>query len=226
MIKLIAFDWNGTLLEDVKIARRASELSLQDLGIQRNISMREFQATFTIPISTYWANLGLDPAYFKKYSDKIDRAYINRSEPQEQKCRTRTGARDVLRWLEKNTITSVIYSNHIIPLIEKALLRFKLRGLVDDILARPFHNGSQHKKRSKDQLLLAYVRSKRLKPEEVLTIGDTEEEIEIGKKFGYATVGLTGGWNSAARLKKHSPDFIIHSLKELIPIIKKLNSKH
>ena len=72
---------------------------------------------------------------------------------------------------------------------------------------------------------VVYIKQNKFKPNEVISVGDTEEEIEIGKKYGYHTVAITGGFNSTGRLKKHKPDFLIHNMKDLIGIIKKLNKK-
>jgi phosphoglycolate phosphatase-like HAD superfamily hydrolase len=84
---------------------------------------------------------------------------------------------------------------------------------------------SQIFKRSKEQKLIDYVSRNKIKPKQVISIGDSEEEIEIGKKCGFYSVALTGGWNSTNRLKKHKPDFLIHNLSEVKNIIKRLNRK-
>lgn len=75
----------------------------------------------------------------------------------------------------------------------------------------------------KQQKLEDYVKKHKFKPQEIISVGDTEEEIEIGKALGYHTVAITGGFNSTKRLKKQRPDFLIHNMKDLAGIIKKLN---
>lgn len=54
------------------------------------------------------------------------------------------------------------------------------------------------------------------------SIGDTREEVEIGKELGFKTVALTGGNNSTKILRSAKPDFLIHSLVELKEILKAL----
>ena len=79
--------------------------------------------------------------------------------------------------------------------------------------------------RSKDkgQRLFEFTKKHKYNPREVISVGDTDEEIEIGKRYGYHTVGITGGYNTTARLKAAKPDFLIHNMKDLIGIIRKLN---
>ena len=63
MIKLVAFDWNGTLFDDSESAVEAENIVLRKLNL-RPSSLREFQATYTIPIRQYWINRGLDIDYY------------------------------------------------------------------------------------------------------------------------------------------------------------------
>jgi phosphoglycolate phosphatase-like HAD superfamily hydrolase len=77
--------------------------------------------------------------------------------------------------------------------------------------------------RTKEQKLFGFVKQNKLKPREVVSVGDTEEEIQIGKQYGYHTVAITGGYNTTARLKKQKPDFLIHNMLELKKIVKQLN---
>jgi phosphoglycolate phosphatase len=65
------------------------------------------------------------------------------------------------------------------------------------------------------------MRKQGCKKDEVIIIGDSPEEIEVGKAAGIKTVAITGGYYSTARLKASKPDFLISNLKELIGIVKK-----
>ena len=68
-------------------------------------------------------------------------------------------------------------------------------------------DGSVHNKKTKGRRLAEFISHKKLKPREIISVGDTEEEIEIGKHHGFHTVAITGGYNTIAKLKKHHPDF-------------------
>lgn len=220
MIKLVAFDWNGTLLSDTIPAWKASNKSFRLFGV-KPISLLNFQKTFCIPITEFWKFWTVKKIDFYKQSLIYHKFY----ELQAAKARTRSGSKEVLKWLGTKHITRMIYSNHITPEIVKQLLRLNIHQYFDEVLARGAGDHSHMDKRSKDQKLFDYVKNKKFLPHEVLTVGDTEEEIEIGQKAGYYTVALTGGYNTAGRLKKHKPDLLIHNLKQLIPVIKSLNNE-
>lgn len=221
MIKLVAFDWNGTLLSDTRACWEGANIELIAAGV-KPISLQRWRQTFTIPYIECLVDNGVDRKTGIKNAQKLANAFHSFYEPRASKCRTRGGVREILTWLQKNKILSMIYSNHTMVGIEAQLKRLKIRAHMDIILAHSTQAGAVHSK-NKGQKLYDYVKTKKLKPKEVLTVGDTEEEMEIGKHYGYHTVAITGGYNTTARLKKHRPDFLIHNMLELKKIIKGLN---
>ena len=79
--------------------------------------------------------------------------------------------------------------------------------------------------RFKGKRLHTYIKAKKLRAGEVLLVADTTEEIQIAKQYNYRSCALSGGHQKVARLKKERPDFLIHNLKQIIPIIKSLSPK-
>jgi len=222
MIKLVAFDWNGTLLADTEACWEGANAEFKAAGA-KPISLLRYRQTFTIPYIECLVKNGVKRKHVLANSKKISDAFHNFYEPRAARCRTRGGVREVLAWLKKNRIQSMIYSNHTIVGIESQLKRLKIGHHMDVVLANGAKEGSLHS-RGKGQKLNDYVKRHKLKPGEVISVGDTEEEIEIGKHYGYYTVAITGGYNTVFRLKKRQPDFLIHNMKELVGIIKKLNN--
>lgn len=58
-------------------------------------------------------------------------------------------------------------------------------------------------------------------PEEAVTVGDTVEDIEAGRAAGTATVAITTGFCSRARLEAARPDALIDRLDELPALLGK-----
>lgn len=201
---------------------KAENLTLKELGFKKRITLKEYQDTFKIPIKDFWVALGLDEKYYLQNADHIKKIYTKYYEPLEQLCRTRNGTKAVIRWLKSKNIQTSICSNHSTQHIKKQLLRLKVQGIAS-ILGREVDDNSHLHKPGKEKRLIDYVKAYKFKPVEIISVGDSEEEIKFGKSLGYYTVALTGGWNSTARLKNSKPDFLIHNMKELVGIIKKLN---
>ncbi len=222
MIKLVAFDWNGTILDDIEGGVKAESAVRLHFGFDAT-NADEIREHFVIPIRQYWINAGLSPEFFDSHSQEIDAEFMKNYEPEEAFASMRHNTKEILQWLEDQKIQSVIVSNHIIPHIEKQTNRFGIRNHFKAILAREVLGDlTHHEKTFKDELLRQYVESNNLNPKEVMIVGDTMEEIEIGKKFGYLTVALTNGWQSEKRLLTSRPDYLINDLIELKDIIAKL----
>jgi phosphoglycolate phosphatase-like HAD superfamily hydrolase len=223
MIKLVAFDWNGTLFADAQTILNADNIVFKKLGM-KPVSIKKFRESFHMPVVNYWKNLGYNDRFINKNKIIIEELFAVIYEPLANKTRSRAGAREVLKFLNSQKIEAIIYSNHTTPNIENQLRRLKLDKLIAKVLARDIGDYSHVHKRGKQQKLEDYVKQRKFKPREIISIGDTEEEIEIGKELGYHTVAITGGYNTTARLKKHHPDFLIHNMLELKKIAAKLNN--
>jgi phosphoglycolate phosphatase-like HAD superfamily hydrolase len=223
MIKLVAFDWNGTILADTAAMLHSDNEVLKAMGFS-TITMTKMKDTFDIPISKFWENLGLDPEDFKHFSENKRHIFHNSYVKLTKNARTRSGTTNLLKWLSKKNLDSIIFSNHIIDDISKHLKRLKIERYFKAVLGRQAEDNSHHRERNKELKLTNYLKENKIQPKEVLCIGDTCEEIEIGKSHGMFTVGLTGGNISTKRLKACKPDFLIHNLKEVEKIIRKINS--
>src|ERR1051326_1329817 len=180
MIKLIAFDWNGTLISDTAICLKAENFAMESVG-QKAMSMLTFKKYFDIPITKFWKDAGFNEKIFRKHFAKIEDNFHKNYERLANKARTRSGAKEVLKWLEKNKILSVIYSNHNHPNILRQLIRLKIEKYIATIVARQEHDHSQLFQRYKAEKLHVYLTDKNIKPRQVVSVGDTEEEIQIGK---------------------------------------------
>ncbi len=216
MIKLIAFDWNGTIMADTNAVVEATNLTRKEYGYPP-ISLYQFQKTLVIPIVDYWvANGG------KKEDIATQHVIFHKNyESLLERIRTRKNAKTTLAWLARNHIRSIIYSNHTQAEIMAQLKRFKIGSYFEAVLARSGVKDQRHlHKRHKGEKLSAYIKSHRLNPREIISIGDTCEEIEIGQELKTWTVAITGGENSVSRLKQCRPNFLINNLSELKKIIK------
>jgi len=223
MIKLVAFDWNGTLLSDTNAALIAENMVMKSSGT-KPITLLKFQQSFDIPIIKFWLAVGLTEKELKKNIVSIEDTFHNNYEKLVNSARTRSGTKEVLEWLHQKHILRIIYSNHNLPNIHRQLTRLKINHFIDTVLARKNQSDQSHVfGRTKEQKLFGFVKQNKLKPREVVSVGDTEEEIQIGKQYGYHTVAITGGYNTTARLKKQKPDFLIHNMLELKKIVKQLN---
>ena len=60
------------------------------------------------------------------------------------------------------------------------------------------------------------MRSLGCSSEETCYIGDSPEDIEMGKRAGILTVGVLSAYPTSWKLKSHQPDILIESLPEIL----------
>ncbi len=218
MIKLVAFDWNGTLLADTSICCRIDNYILKHFG-KEQITAKRFKDTFDIPISKMYLANGFTEEELRKHGNQLVHMFHDAYELAACTARTRAGAKEVLRWLKKNNVTSVIFSNHTLSGIDAQFKRLGLSHLFDVVIANELREGSM-RGRNKKEKLHDYIKEKKYKKHEVVLIGDTLEEIEIGKEIDVDTVAITGGNHSHKTLRQAKPTFIIHNLLDIKKIVK------
>lgn len=221
MIKLVAFDWNGTIFADTHAIFESDNQIFKLLNL-KPVSFQIFQKYFDVPVKNFYMALGISEKTLDEKLSQIANIFHENYEKRATKLRSRKGAKEVLEWLLKNNIDSIIFSNHIIEPIRKQLKRLKLEKYFTEVIANS-HLESALKSRGKGERLRDYIKLKSILPKEIVIIGDNLEEIEIGKEFGITTVAITEGNCSTARLRNAKPDHLINSLTRIIKIISKIN---
>jgi phosphoglycolate phosphatase len=217
MIQLAIFDWNGTILDDLQITIDASNVELAVLGIPP-VGTDKYVEMIEIPLINYYKKLGISETVFKKHTIALAKAYHEYYEPLAAKARTRRGTRACLKYLQAKNIQLIILSNHTVEGIYLQLNRLKMTHYFDAVLANDEIHGSHLL--GKEARLKEYLDSQNYSPDEVVIIGDTIEEIGIGKKFGLKTIAISGGINSVSRLQRGRPDVLASSMAGIVEAIK------
>ncbi len=220
MIKLVAFDWNGTIFADTLAIFESNNESFKLLNI-KPVSFQTFQKYYDVPIKKFFLSLGANEQDLDSKASQVAKAFHSQYETRVAKVRSRAYAKNLLDYLCKSNITCVIFSNHIVESIRKQLKRLKLDGYFTEVIANS-HLDSALKGRNKKDKLKDYMDINNLSAKEVLIVGDTVEEVEIGKELRVKTIAITHGNCSTARLKAAKSDYLINSLKEVKNIIHSL----
>lgn len=223
MIKLVAFDWNGTLFADTYAILDSINEVLKLLKF-KPVNLKTFQKHFDVPVTKTFIELGMTEETIKNKTAEIIKTFHENYERRAVKVRTRAFAKQLLDWLSRRNIKSIIFSNHIDEPIRKQLKRLKIEKYFLEVLANSKLDSSL-KIRTKQKKLEDYIKSNGFLATEALVIGDTVEELEIGQEIGAVTVALTDGNCSVARLKDAKPDYLISSLKEVVNIIRERNNQ-
>lgn len=219
MVKLVVFDWNGTLLADTHACMDTDNYILKVFG-GRQINLKTYRDTIIIPSIEFYVQHGCKREQLLTETKKWGEEFHSHYEPRAAKVRTRQNARKLMDWLLKNKIELIILSNHTILGIESQLKRLRIEKYFSKVLANEAQDIS-NKSRNKKEKLEEWLHSYKLKKNEVMIVGDAPEEVEMGKSIGIKTVAITGGYYATHRLVASKPDYLINNLSQVIDIVAK-----
>lgn len=221
MIKLVVFDWNGTLIADSSASAYAVNRVLKSFGGNK-VTLKDCRGAVFLPAVDFYAAHGCDRDALLGNMAEAGRVFHSAYESAASKARSRRGARTALSWLLENNIGSIVLSNHMKRRIETQLQRLGIGRYISEVLANSEQDAFLKPGR-KCRMLEGYIGSSGLEKSEVMMVGDSPEDVGIAKSIGMTSVAITGGFYSAQRLRKSAPDYTIGSLGELVGIVRGIN---
>lgn len=192
----VAFDWNGTLVDDIDRAHSATAevLRRRDL-VPPDIAA--FRARFKLPIHDFLGSWGLSGPDLRSAVAEWNQVLFDAA-PQETH-----GASNLLRRLHARGVHLGVISAAESIRVENDADRLSWRPLFD------FVRGSAESKRhALGEVIARYGRP-------VVYVGDTEYDIVEAKAAGAVAVGFSGGYRSRALLSVAEPDHLVDALGDV-----------
>lgn len=215
--KHIVFDWNCTLLDDIQAMHSCTNLLLESEGLPA-IPVETFQDHYTIPFDRLYRNMGFNDEQVKRLMSLENSAFHDHYEPLAAKAGLRAGASEILNHAQKHGVQNLILSNHLVDPIRTQLRRLEIEQHFAEVLAYADRT-TQFRDMTKGERLRRFMAQHHAAAEAVMIVGDSIEEIDIAREQNLISVAITGGCVSEARLAAEKPDYLIHSLHELKPIM-------
>jgi phosphoglycolate phosphatase-like HAD superfamily hydrolase len=217
VIKLVIFDWNGVLIADARACMDADNKILAAFG-GTPVTKKQHEDTYIVPSVEFYARHGCDRRRLMREAKKRRKFFLSVYEPRIANVRTRRNTRKLLSWISKQGIQALILSNHNTESIERHLERLRIRHHFSEVVANTEKSVAWKRK---GERLTEVLKKVPCAPEEILIVGDSPEETEIGKSAGIKTVATAGGYFATWRLKAAKPDHLISDVGQLVGIIKK-----
>lgn len=217
---LIVFDWNGTLLADTRASWRAGNECLKFYGAEP-ISLARYRETFHFPILHFYHLNGVSADTVLARREEGNAVFQEAYEAMAATARTRTGARELLDWLQTKGFASIILSNYQTERIAEQCRRLRLLDYFETIDAHSCNGTTILQSTTKAERLGAYMECYDYCPEDTVIIGDSHEEPEIARLLGLTCIGITDGYISRKRLREAGPDYIVNRLDEIQQILGK-----
>ncbi len=133
-IELIVFDFNGVIVADTQACKEADDEVIMHFG-GTPPSLRQYRETVIIPAIQFYSLYGCNKHRLEASPDQMGQIFHGFYGPRTKNLRTRKGVRQVLSYLQANSIPAIILSNHTQKGVEAQLERLGLTRFFGAVLA-------------------------------------------------------------------------------------------
>jgi len=209
-MNLLIFDYDGVIVDSFEIFMENFILACQKEGVNEIANKEDFLKLFEGNMYESMIKKGMSRERILRIVYAMRDAMIKNQE----KLKLFDGIAEAIKKLSTKNKLAVVTSNE--TAIVKKFLKDRDIDYFEEII------GS-------DREASKVKKIKRLKEEfpsyECYYIGDTVGDIIEGRRAGAKTAAVTWGWHSESKLREASPDYIVHSPKELADAFRKAKTK-
>lgn len=212
MIKVIFFDFDGTISDAKEIAYLSMVKVLEEKGYEfdkeklLDLMGSKMQVTLK-KLNLKTKDLEIVRKKFYKYFTKA--ALDGGIKP----CVSLKPL-----WKLSKNYSLIVVSNSETSFLKVSIKKLKLKGLF-----RKIYGAEKFTK--KDKMLKKLFKKMKIKPHEAIYIGDRFSDIKYARSVGCVAVAIHNkcSWSNLETIKNENPDFIIKNFIELEKLIKELN---
>ncbi|MDO8749390.1 MAG: HAD family hydrolase [Candidatus Omnitrophota bacterium] len=209
-IKLVIFDLDGTLVDAYEAITQSVNFTLKKLGYEEAPAKR-------IRLAVGWGDRKLLGAFIEE-KDLNPALVIYRGHHRialTKYTKLLSGAKELLEYLKQRDFKTAIASNRPTEFTHIILRCLDLRKYFDYVLcADKLPEGKPH-----PEILLRIMKKLKIKPEQVMYVGDMTIDVETARNAGVIAIAVGGGSSSLAEIKKAGPFKIIKSPASLMKIL-------
>jgi phosphoglycolate phosphatase len=193
MIKNIVFDFNGTLLDDLKLSVDIEEALMINNGL-RPYTLEEYLDKFFFPIREYYRYIGIKDENFSKSAEYFNNEYNSRWS---KETSLHSGVIKALKDLKKAG-----YRLFVLSASEEEFLISQLKALGIYEYFDGVCGARNDLAYGKIEYGKTYAKEHHIEPNETGIIGDTCHDFEVANELHFKCILFTKGHNSKARLEK------------------------
>ncbi|MDQ1640136.1 MAG: hypothetical protein QOF62_3475 [Pyrinomonadaceae bacterium] len=203
-IDTLLFDWDGTIVDSAQLGLAAFEQSFAALGhdFDREVYARVYSPNW---YSVYEA-LGLPKELWQRADDLWVHHYG------EQIAQPVVGARETINELKRKDYRLGVVSSGTECRVIREIKQLGLENVFEIVIC----NEQMTNKKPHPEGLDTALRSLGCKCEHAAYVGDSPEDIEMGKRANMLTVGVRSDYPTSWKLESQLPDIFLNSFEELL----------
>ncbi len=189
----VIWDFNGTLIDDVELTVRCLNtlLARRDLPL---VDVESYRSRVGFPLSDYYEQIGLRVAE-EGMSDLAQEFYAIYL-PLLSACPLHHGVREVLKWLQAAEIRQFVLSASEETAVRAAVANLGVGDFFADVLGLNHHLVDSKIDRGRH-----LIQSVPFASSEMLLIGDTDHDAEVGDALGIPVLLVSQGHQDEQRLR-------------------------
>jgi phosphonatase-like hydrolase len=226
MIKMVVFDIAGTTIDENNVVYKTLRKAIKEAGFDFTLDQvlaegagKEKRQAIKDILKMYAGNSNdeLSAAIYQNFITQLAKAY------EDLDISPVDGAEILFHFLRQRNILVVLNTGYndqtARTLINK--LGWEVGGTIDGLITA---SDVPNNRPMPDMILLAMKKFGITDPKEVIKVGDSMIDIEEGKNAGCRlNIGITTGAHTPEQLLAANPDFVIHNLLELIPVLEDIH---
>jgi HAD superfamily hydrolase (TIGR01509 family) len=203
-IDTILFDWDGTLIDTAAYSFTAFQKAFRDLGI--SIEAELYEKIYAPNWHIMYQALGLPQKQWQKAEDLWLHHYADASVPMVQ------DGRHTLNELHSRGYCLGIVTSGSQSRVRREIIGFGLSDLFGAVVC----NEDVVNKKPHPEGLRAAMKQLNKCPEVCCYVGDSPDDIEMGKQAKVQTIGIISGYPNSKKLPTANPDYCFSSLARLL----------
>lgn len=204
--KNIVWDWNGTLLDDVKVGVD----TLNDMLERRKLPLLtygQYKDKFGFPVADFYKEVGFDFEQESLHELSID--FVETYDRYARKIELNAQVPKVLETIQRAQMQQYILSALREDLLQQMVCDFGIAVRFEQVCGSDNIYAEGKIERGKRMLEQCPIC-----PGETLMVGDTVHDAEVARALGFDCILFSGGHNSEWRLKEKAP--VIQQMEELL----------
>lgn len=204
--KNVVWDWNGTLLDDVKISVDTINVMLERKHLGK-LTVEEYRSIFGFPVKPYYESIGFD--FSQDDWEEVSRDFVNIYNDLAEKVELTPGIIPVLEGIKRKGIRQYILSALKEDLLIGMLERFGIREYFEGVCGSNNIYADGKVVRGMEMLRMFPI-----VPDETVMIGDTLHDAEVAGALGFDFRLYAGGHNSMERLAEKG--IVLQRMEQLL----------
>ncbi len=210
MNKLIIWDWNGTLLNDVDACVESMNIMLEKRAINK-ITTDYYKSIFTFPVKKYYKELGFD--FEKESFEKLSIEYIGLYKKNSKNSPLQPGVVELLEYFKSKNNKQVILSASEQVALENQVKQRNILDYFDSLIGLDNIHAKGKINNAKD-----FIENSTDFYDQIVLIGDTMHDLEVAKEINAKCFLVTNGHQQISKEKINGYALVISSLLDLIEI--------